>query len=189
MIRKPLGFRQRAMDARRPTDSTDAVEPFLWDVHKYTNDYIRFADTKAAFMVAVSTALIGTLVSSSVFDSSFHQNLCHWTVYRWSAWGGLLLLICSLLSGVMVIRPRLWNKANPGYIFWNSVVAHRTPERFAVALGKLSAADRTRQVSDHLFILARIAERKYTLVAFGLLSGTIGGLLTGAVLLLRRAWH
>jgi hypothetical protein len=137
----------------------------------------------------VSTALITALVSSSVFDSSFRQNLCDWTVYLWIACGGLLLLVCSLLSGVMAIRPRLWNKAFPGYIFWDSVLAHKTPEQFAVSLSELSDGERTRQVSDHLFLLARIAKRKYTLVAFGFLSGTIGGLLTGLVLLLRRASH
>jgi hypothetical protein len=54
-------------------------------------------------------------------------------------------------------------------------VAHKTPERFAVSLSELSGEERIRQVSDHLFLLARIAKRKYTLVAFGILSGTIGG--------------
>jgi hypothetical protein len=67
-----LGIRSRtrnALAAAPPDKNADATAKFLWDVHKYTNDYIRFADTKAAFVAAASTALIGTLVGSNVLDS------------------------------------------------------------------------------------------------------------------------
>src|SRR5437763_11946832 len=37
---------------------------FLWKVHSYTNDYIRFADTKAGIALALVAGLLATLFGS-----------------------------------------------------------------------------------------------------------------------------
>jgi hypothetical protein len=37
---------------------------FIWKVHPYTNDYIRFADTKAAAVIAWCVSLISLLFAS-----------------------------------------------------------------------------------------------------------------------------
>jgi hypothetical protein len=102
-------FRETALTAARedPDKRAEATDKFLWDVHKYTNDYIRFADTKAAFVAAASTALIGTLVSSTVLDSCFRVTPCAWFKVQWLAMVGLLLLATSLSLAVNAIRPRL----------------------------------------------------------------------------------
>jgi hypothetical protein len=63
------GFKDRALSKAGETDDANSLEDFLWQVHEYTNEYIRFADTKAAFIVAASTALIGTSISSLILDS------------------------------------------------------------------------------------------------------------------------
>ena len=63
-----------------PTGTSD----FLWEVHRYTNEYIRFADTKAGFIAGVSAALVGSLVASSLFDSCFRTTLCQWSKLQWT---------------------------------------------------------------------------------------------------------
>ena len=40
------------------------LQDFLWKTHSYMNDYIRFADTKAAVVIALSTALLGGLIAA-----------------------------------------------------------------------------------------------------------------------------
>ena len=162
---------------------------FLWEVHRYTNEYIRFADTKAAFIAGVSTALIGGLVGSSLFDSCFRTKLCLWTGIQWAGVFGLFSLVASLGLSVAAIRPRLWNNASVGFIFWGSIKGHRTARNFTHAVQGLSTLERTAAISDHLFVLAGIADRKYAYVDRALFAGVIGGALTGTVLFMQHAWR
>jgi hypothetical protein len=181
-------FRETALTAvRDPGKSAEVTDKFLWDVHKYTNDYIRFADTKAAFVAAASTALIGTLVGSSVLDSCFRINVFSWPATKWVGFIGLLFLSASLCLSVNAIRPRLWNSTSAGYIFWESVAGHGTAQAFSHAVGDLTATERTTATSDHLFQLAIIAKRKYEFVKLAIYSGMPGGVLAGIALFMRHA--
>jgi len=63
----------------------------------YTNEYIRFADTKAGFIAGVSAALVGSLVASSLFDSCFRSSLCQWSKLQWAGIIGLLSLLARLV--------------------------------------------------------------------------------------------
>jgi hypothetical protein len=181
-------FRETALTAvRDPDKNADATDKFLWDVHKYTNDYIRFADTKAAFVAAASTALIGTLVGSNVLDSCFRINACAWSVTQWVGFIGLLCLSASLFLSVYAIWPRLWNSTSVGYIFWESVAGHGTAEAFSRKVAELPATERTKATSDHLFALATVAKRKYEFVKLAIYAGMPGGVLAGIALFMRHA--
>jgi hypothetical protein len=180
------GFRQRALTVtRQKSADADSTDRFLWDIHKYTNDYIRFADTKAAFVAAASTALIGALVGSSALDSCFRAIPGTWL--QWGAMAGLLLLAASLVLSVLAIRPRLWNHSSVGYIFWESIKGHKTARAFSQAVSELPASGRTTATSDHLFMLASVATRKYGYVKWAIHAGIAGGLLAGVVLFMRHA--
>jgi len=176
-------FRQKALSGTR--EKNDSTERFLWEVHKYTNDYIRFADTKAAFVAAASTALIGALVGSSALDSCFR--IRPGTVLQCGALAALLLLAASLILSVLAIRPRLWNHTSVGYIFWESIKGHKTAQAFSQAISELPASGRTTAISDHLFILASVATRKYGFVKWAIHAGIAGGLLAGIVLFTQHA--
>jgi hypothetical protein len=160
---------------------------FLWEVHRYTNEYIRFADTKAAFIAGASTALVGSLVASSLFDSCFRTTPFQWSKLQWAGVAGLLLLAASLALSIAAIRPRLWNKTSVGFIFWGSITGHRSAQEFAREVRGLSARDRAAAISDHLFMLASIAKRKYAFVDRALLIGVAGGTLAGIVLFIQHA--
>jgi hypothetical protein len=169
------------------TECANGTEDFLWEVHKYTNEYIRFADTKAAFIAGVSTALIGSLVASSLFNSCLRTTPWSWSKLQWTAAVGLSLLAISVGCSIAVIRPRLWNKVSVGYIFWGSIAGHVTAPNFTRAVQKLNQTERSCAISDHLFVLASIAKRKYGYVDRGLYFGIGGGTLTAIVLFMRHA--
>lgn len=169
----------------RDTGTSD----FLWEVHRYTNEYIRFADTKAAFIAGASTALIGSLVASSLFDACFRTSPCLWSKLQWVGVLGVLFLGASLALSIAAIRPRLWNKTTVGFIFWGSISGHGTARHFTHAVQELPARARSYAISDHLFALAAIAKRKYAFVDYALSAGVIGGFLTGTVLFLQHAWR
>jgi len=163
------------------------TEKYLWEIHKYTNDYIRFADTKAGFIAGVSTALIGSLVSSSLFDSCFRIGLCGVSRMQWMGLLGLLLLATSVAFSITAIRPRLWNDTPVGFIFWGSLIGHKTAKNYTRAVNQLDAHERSTSISDHLFILASIAQRKYTFIDRALFAGLAGGILTAVILFMRHA--
>jgi hypothetical protein len=167
----------------------ESTDQFLWEVHRYTNEYIRFADTKAAFIAVTVTALIGGLVSSSILDSCFREGPCLWHPLQWLGLIGLTLLTASLILSIIAIQPRLWNDAEIGYIFWESVALHGTRQKFSNAARELTSQDRTTQISDHLYTLASVAKRKFHYVKLAIYTGFGGGLLTGIVLFLEHALH
>jgi hypothetical protein len=162
---------------------------FLWEVHRYTNEYIRFADTKAAFIAGTSAALIGSLVASSLFDATFRSTPCLWSGLQWTGLVSLLLLVVSLGLSIAAIRPRLWNKTSVGYIFWGSIAGHKSMLQFTRAVHELSLLGMTNAVSDHLFVLSSIAKRKYAYVDWALSVGVAGGALAGIVLFVQHATH
>jgi hypothetical protein len=55
-------------------DTPTQIE-FAWHVHTYTNEYVRFADTKAAAVLAISAGLIGGLFAAKahrfIMDAHF----------------------------------------------------------------------------------------------------------------------
>ncbi len=160
---------------------------YLWEVHKYTNEYIRFADTKAAFIAGVDAALIGTAVSASLFDSCLRQTPCHWSVALWLGIAGVIPLGLSIAFCVSAITPRLWHNATHGFIYWDSVVAHGSPKNFGHAFAALSSDGMTSELTNHIYVLGSIAKEKYGFVRKAVWSGVVGSVFTGIAVWLQHA--
>jgi hypothetical protein len=165
----------------------DGKESFLWDVHKYTNEYIRFADTKAAFIAGVDAALVGTAVSSSLYDSCLRQTPCHWPAAVWLGNAGIIPLGISIAFCVSAIIPRLWHNVVHGFIYWDSVLAHGSPKQFIQAYDALLPESLTHELANHVYVLASIAKKKYGLVRKAVWSGVVGGVVTGVAVWLQHA--
>jgi hypothetical protein len=162
-------------------------ESFLWDVHRYTNEYIRFADTKAAFVAGVDAALIGAAVSSSLYDSCLHQPLCHWSAVIWVAIVGITLLSVSIGFCVTTIIPRLGHNVVHGFIYWDSVLAHGSAKQFILAYDALGPETKRHEIANHIYVLASIAEKKYRFVRLAMQSGGVGWVLTAVAVWLQHA--
>jgi hypothetical protein len=169
------------------TESDAWVESFLWDVQRYTNDYIKFADTKAAFTIAASTGLSGSLVASQIFDALLRHGSADMSSLQLLSILALVFLVSSIVTCVWAIRPRVWSNAKPGFIFWESVKLHGTAHNYLRALKEASAAHREKALSEQTFILASIAQQKYRFVGIGLLLFSIGGGLAGLALFISHA--
>jgi hypothetical protein len=159
---------------------------FLWKVHGYTNDYIRFADTKAAIAATAASGIIGALLSSSVFDSLFKLDWMHWPKLAFVAFSALLLLAVSVSCSIAAIWPRLRSRSFTGFIFWDNIVEHRAPQTFSKAIRTLTNAQMDQSVSDHVFILATICKRKYRWVNRAIAIGVLGASIGALVILLLR---
>jgi hypothetical protein len=181
-------FRERALSIQRSLSVKQDGVKFLWEVHHYINEYIRFADTKAAFTATACTALIGSIVASKALDSIFLRHTSQWLWSQKLSIIALILLTAAVLLCIWSIRPRLPGK-NPtgGPIFWESIVAHGSPHAFFQYLADLHPDDRVAALSDHVYVLASIAKKKYSHVSWAVWLGLPGGIIAGAALFIQHA--
>jgi hypothetical protein len=156
---------------------------FLWKIHGYTNDYIRFADTKAGFAAGAVLAVMGALVASHPFDalSGIPFTRLHYRV--WFSAFALTMLVFSFVCALLAIRPRLKSTVPKGFIFWASVIEHESDMAYAGGCKKLSIDDMELNVSRHIYALATISTRKYFWTNLSIITGSLGGLLGGSIIL------
>lgn len=178
---------------------------FLWKTHSYLNDYIRFADTKAALVIALSTALMGGMLSVEAH---------HWCSPRlldienpawkqtWLGVGAVISLsslTLAFLSSILTLNPRLWSTAtsgliatikhnmstaaptlahSPGFIYWGEILAHSSPDNYWASMSRQTKGDLEQYLGKRLFVLAGIADQKYLFVSRAflfLLVGAVSG--------------
>jgi hypothetical protein len=156
---------------------------FLWKVHGYTNDYIRFADTKAGFVAGIVSAIIGALVASHPFDSLAGMPLGQQHYRVWFSFLALLVLVFSFTCAVLSIKPRLKAGSVRGVIYWGSVIQHRSDLAYANECRKLGSDEMESNVSLHIYSLAVISSRKYFWTNLSILAGAFGALLSGVIIL------
>jgi hypothetical protein len=162
---------------------------FLWKVHSYTNDYIRFADTKAAFCASFASALIGALFASKLHELFITKlragNFAGLTFLADLSLGAFVLLTLSVIFAVVVIRPRLWTHSDKGFIFWEAISAFDAAEAFSTQFRTKVEAELDECLSHHLYTLAKISSRKYFWVSTSILMAAAGAALAVIVLMFK----
>lgn len=168
-----------------------AGDEFLWHVHQYYCEHIQLGDRKAAGVILWTSCLIAFLVPAKAHLYVLHllQTLLQIDLVssappteKTAHYVLAVVTFCSLsiafLLAVWAIRPNLWDKALPGFIFWNRVKAHKTAHQFYWEWMQQSPDERTRHLSEHVFTLAGVCQRKFRLVALGFpfaILGTVAG--------------
>ena len=178
---------------REESDTATSAEPmltgprglrdFLWKVHAYTNEYIRFSDTKSGVVVAFSLTVLGALGATKHFNPLGSVSVGGWSTINWATGGAALLLVTATLSAAWSMRPRLWNPQSKGFIFWESIKAHETAADFKSSLAQQSEADLNTHLAGHLHVLAAVASRKYFWSDVAMLLAAAGGFVAAAVLI------
>jgi hypothetical protein len=163
---------------------------FLWKVHTYTNEYIRFADTKAGFCVGTASALIAAL-----FASKSHELFIDAFSHKSSGTGNFLPIVSllafvalgtSIVAAVTAIRPRLWSRSNKGFIFWDDISKYGSATEFAAGHEIQTEIELTECLSRHLYTLATVCTRKYFWIGAAIWLVSVGGVLAVIVLLFKR---
>jgi hypothetical protein len=187
-----------ALAAANPTRSVLATETdlttkreFLWNVHTYTNNYIQFADTKAAFCVGIASALMAALFASKAHElfirNAPSQYAGHRTILAGVSLAAFVLLAMSMGAAVMVVWPRPWKYSKNSFIFWDDIVKNfSTAASFAAQYSAQTDAELTLCLSQHLYSLAKVCHRKFFWVSVATVAAAIGGALAVIVLLFKR---
>jgi hypothetical protein len=107
----------------------DAVDT-AWKIHAAVVDWTGKVDTKAAFTLAIESALLASMVNLSADGRAFGSihglwsNLCYWS--------GIALVVSAVFISAFVVRPRLRSKhaggeANDNYIYFGHL-RHWNPD-------------------------------------------------------------
>ncbi len=156
---------------------------FAWKTHEYINNYIRFADTKAALIIAWSSAILGTLYVGRLHEAVMQS---HFT-FKGISWATTLatlafpLLGVSFLAAAWSIIPRLPTKQLSGLVFWESILVHASGDLYANELGRNDTNQLTRHLCLQIHTVAAVARKKYLCITLSMwiaLSGTILGILS-----------
>jgi hypothetical protein len=160
-------------------------QEFLWKDHSYINEYIRFSDTKAGFVITISGALLGLLYSMKAHELIVKTCVSRWSGLNWSSSGSFLMLMAAVLLGVWAIRPRLWSHQDRSLIYWGGIAKYPSREGFYSAFSRLSDDELVEQLAHHVFELSAVCASKYFWVSAAILAGVIGGTLAAVVVVLK----
>jgi hypothetical protein len=168
-----------------PAMDEAAKGEFLWHAHQYINEYVRFADTKAAFAGAVASALLGTLYTAKAYVPLLSRPWSQWSAGAWLTFAASFFLAGSVALALLTVRPRLRSTQSKGHIFWGSIGAHGSVELFQTCFHSQSPWTLNDHLLHHLYeVASKVSIPKYRLVSLSITTLGIGGLLASAALLL-----
>jgi hypothetical protein len=158
---------------------------FAWKTHEYIHNYIRFADTKAAFVFAWASSLIGALFITRSHRLFLHSEEGGTPLVAVLSAVAFILLALSVTSAVWVIIPRLFTRQLAGLVFWGSIRVHATDDLYARALMRESESALTEHLLVQVYAVAGIAEKKYWWTGVSIALAFLGSTAAAAVLLLK----
>lgn len=162
--------------------TTESFQPYVWNVHSYVNEYIRFADAKAGAVSVISGTLLGLLYAGDLQKYLVRTSIGDWNIMGWLSCLAFFFLSLSIMFSVLAIRPRLKNNQPTGFIFWESILAFGSSNKLVENFMKESEQGLTEHLLSHLYTLSWISSRKYKWVNAGILAAVAGGI-TGALAL------
>jgi hypothetical protein len=146
---------------------------FALEQNKYANEYIKFADQKAAIILGLITAGLAILESSGGHKA--------WTGQPFSLVGVLttLAFLINVLAGAfaaLTLLPRLrtGGSLQTTRIYWRDVAKLETPEKYAAAIMGSQREEIVRELLCHYQILSQICSRKYVMVTCAMWAGLVG---------------
>jgi len=156
---------------------------YLWNVHGYMNEYIRFADTKAGVVIVLASGLVAGL-----YAANLHVPIVSTWPVAWEWLGVLsalafLLLASGIVLAVWAIRPRLTNDQQCGFVFWESIRGFRSASEYWQALRAEGEERLAEHLAGHLYTLASVCRKKYFWVAVSIWV-SLGGAAAGTAALL-----
>ena len=124
----------------------------------YVSQYIALADTKAAWSFALTSGILGYLISVDSLKELLQQPL--WAPACVLFATVIILLFLSSLCSFLVIAPRL-SASGEGLVFFRYVAAESDAASYARAVANASESELTHARIKHSFDLSRVCTRKY----------------------------
>jgi hypothetical protein len=136
------------------------TQELLLDQREHADRYIAIADTKAAFLIGLLSAVILALYQSSVGKHLLFP-VREWGFSQVLFVIALMALAASVLLAIFVVRPRLFNTAKLGLIPWLGVSCFPDRAEYVKRLGAATRAELMEELAGNVYDLSKIARKKY----------------------------
>lgn len=160
---------------------SDAHCQFAYFLHLYIRDFIKFADQKAAFVLAVTSAILTFLVKQGA-QKSLLAPLGNRGFSDWSAFFACLFVGLGAFMALLAVLPRLRGKPH-GIVYWGAFLSLGDASAYKAALQPLDENHLVSAVLEHCYELAEITDRKYELLKWAAWLGALGAVAAAFVLL------
>ena len=177
-----------APDEKPAVEGDTLRQEFLWNTHQYLGEYVRFADTKAAFAGTMAAALLGAMYSARAHIPVVSVDFLRWPMSSWLALGAGVLLMAAFALAIWTIVPRQASTQREGFVFWGNIAAHGTFERLQASFDGQSVRALNDHLLHHIFDISRVAcIPKFRNAATSLWLVLVGGVLAAVAMLLQDA--
>jgi len=161
------------------------TEIYLWNINTMIGENVRFSDTKAGSVIVLSGAVLSLL-----YGGGFHRAFATRALAAWSLVSVASLLTFLFLGGAVLcaawsMRPRFSRNFQPGYVFWESILAHGSPAAFVRELNRRSRRELLDHLAVQIYIVSSVASTKFRWVGRAMLLCMCGAVLGAIVLVLR----
>jgi hypothetical protein len=155
-----------------PNGDLDTKFTFSGEIHQYIREYIRQADQKATFFFAAATALLTYLYNADLLELWFKPTC------QWSFLDALSLLALTGLSGSVVaflstVFPRIGGTPK-GLLYFGAIAEWDKPEAYVQEFQRQGSKELLNVRLTHVYVLAKICRKKYSILRLGLWSAAIG---------------
>ena len=154
---------------------------FAYFLHLYIRDFIKFADQKAAFILAVTSTIL-TFLARQGAQRSLLAPIAHRSLTEWFATVSCLLVGISALLALLVVLPRLRGKPS-GIVYWGALLQRGGASAYKHSLRPLDSHLLIGEILEHCYELAEIADSKYELLKWSIWLGAVGAIAAAFVLL------
>jgi hypothetical protein len=161
------------------------MEVYLWNINQMIGENVRFSDTKAGSVIVLAASVLSLLYSGGFYRAFATHFVTEWRVQALAALFTFLFLGGAVLCAAWSIRPRFVRNFAPGYVFWESILAHGSPKQFVRALNRRSRRELLDHLAVQIYIVSGVASAKFRWVGRAMILCMCGAVLGALVLVVR----
>lgn len=144
----------------------------------YLTDNIKFADSKAAFLIGMDGLLLRAAVdyfkSAGIKFESLLESL---TLYeRFFLIFGSASLIVGIMLSIAVVFPRRSSGLTRGFIFWESIARYPSADEYTKDLMNVTEDELDRKMAEQHYYVSITATKKYKMLRRAFWASSIGAL-------------
>ena len=130
----------------------------------HLNNSIRFADTKAAALVAVNG-----LIAKFVFDAIAQQN----QILQIELILGFVFIIIGIVLSVLVVFPQKANSKAKGIIYWENII-QMDQDEYIDTIEEMELKELRKHILRNNYIQSKILTKKFDYLRYAFISSLIG---------------
>lgn len=158
---------------------------YLWNINTMIGENVRFSDTKAGSVIVLAGAVLSLLYGDGFYRSFAEHPIGQWGMGALASLLTFIFLHVSVICAAWSIRPRLVRNFAPGYVFWESILAHGSSAKFVRELNRRSRRELLDHLAVQIYSVSAVASAKFRWVGRAMILCMCGAVL-GAIVLVAR---